>query len=990
MAHLSDVLRNLLKRAGGDGADAANRPATGDGADDSSTLYSLVRGERSGRSYGYYFHEYEVALWRGGGLFVAEMRSRIRYRNSDGTMGRPWAARETFPSLAEAQGRAAEMLANPRQYGETNRGAGSQWTWSYATQGGETTKETSRYERPAGLADGSLANRVTMGRPLPDGPAAGEVARQLWGRADGPARAAMLRFAAEAPLTYGHWSHWKWLYKQAEAASDMDLLGVMIPRLDTALSDGTRDPSRAPFSWLEQTPRAATLAYMQRRARRFMRDLAARDPAAYVELGVRVLLDGGHRRGRVNRDNAGAAAPVDLDPMHQWISFDILYGGSGRYIQTGHSRGRYVAQRSRPSLSRPDERVPDAWTARGDLLLAVFRGPALPSQTSEWAYTALMRRGIGLPALDGDTLIRFLRGSSPLLLRLASRQVAAALETGQQPEPTALALAYYYGNGAIRRRIALYLSSPEAARLSRSWQRQVALALSDALVRGTRGARLSARQLAAALLLARGYADLVKPEALTSLIPALVAAGYAALNGLARAIVDRTNVQQAWTMAHAAGDLDEEPRRTLLDLLLARLLALSHGRGHGYYYYFERQAILDERPWLRLFGWRVGAARTDLGAPQQALLWDAVLDPAAPAPALLGAVASPDALRLLLTLPDQLAALTARLRAEPGLLSDLPSEAFALLVRRFPFDVTLSLIPLMADDLWARLRGFLLDELRQDGRLDLFWRAVWAGDADPALAARVAGDAVMAAGFAEVAEPSYLEASNPAFEPLLLSWVEGRPEDFGRGARPLLTAALSKLPALRAWALRRIGEVGTTMPFALRLLESGLPETAAAGRRHFDAIAPGAADELDSALAILDSPDRAAQAYGRDYIAARQTTLPAAELTRRLAEHPDPVMQELVAATLLENPAAVTADEAGRFDAAVLRSRDRGRRAKELVKRRLAAAEPEGLKPDSLALLELARGQTGRDRDWAMEQLARLAMAGEPIDGLTLDGIGGI
>jgi len=987
MAHLSDVLRNLLRRAGGDGSNAAGGPATGDGAGDFSTLYLLVRGERSGRSYDYYFHEYEVALWRSGALFVAEMRSRLRYRNSDHAIGRPWALRETFASLLEARQRAAEMLANPRQYGETNRDAGSHWTWSYATQGGEQTKETSRYERPAGLADGLLARGVAAGRSLPDGPAAGEVVRQLWGRAEGPARAAVRRFASEATPTYGHWSHWKWLYKQAEAASDMELLRVMIPRLDTALSDGTRDPSRAPFSWLEQMPRAATLAYMQRRARRFMRDLAARDPSAYVELAAGVLLDSGHRRDGVKRDNARSA---DLDPMHQWISFDILYGGSGRYIQTGHSRGRYVAQRSRPSASQPDERAPDAWTARGDLLLAIFTDPALPSQASEWAYVALTRRGIDLPTLDGDRLIRFLRGSSPLLLRLASQQVTAGLEVGQHPEPTALALAYYYGSGAIRRRIALYLSSPEAARLARSWQRQVALALSDVLVRGTRGARLSARQLAAALLLAGGYADLVKPEALTSLVPALVSAGYANLNRLARAIVERTNVQQAWSMAYAAGDLDEEPRRTLLDTVLARLIALSQGRGHGYYYYFERQAILDGRPWLRLFGWRVAAARTDLGAQQHVLLWDAVLNPAAPLPALMGAVASPDALRLLLTLPDQLAALTARLQAEPGLLSDLPSESFALLVRRFPFDVTLSLIPLMADDLWARLRGFLLDELRQDGRLDLFWRAVWARDADSALAARVAGDPVMATGFAEVAEPSYLETSNPAFEPLLLAWVEGRPDAFGRGARPLLTAALSKLPALRAWALRRIGEVGTTTPFALRLLESGLPETAAAGRRHFEAIAPGAADELDNALAILDSPDRAAQAYGRAYIASRRATLPAAELTRRLAEHPDPIMQELVAATLLENPAAVTADEAGRFDAAVLRGRDRGRRAKELIKRRLAAAELEGLKLDGAALLELARGQTERDRDWAMEQLARLAMAGESIDGLTLDGIGGI
>lgn len=101
-------------------------------------------------------------------------------------------------------------------------------------------------------------------------------------------------------------------------------------------------------------------------------------------------------------------------------------------------------------------------------------------------------------------------------------------------------------------------------------------------------------------------------------------------------------------------------------------------------------------------------------------------------------------------------------------------------------------------------------------------------------------------------------------------------------------------------------------------------------------------------------------------------------------------MQEVVARTLLETPALAAA--LGEFDCAVLRTRDKGRRAKELVKRRLDAnpvgTGEQGL--DTAALLELARGQTGRDAEWALGQLARRAAAGEAVAGLTVDGVGGI
>jgi hypothetical protein len=77
------------------------------------------------------------------------------------------------------------------------------------------------------------------------------------------------------------------------------------------------------------------------------------------------------------------------------------------------------------------------------------------------------------------------------------------------------------------------------------------------------------------------------------------------------------------------------------------------------------------------------------------------------------------------------------------------------------------------------------------------------------------------------------------------------------------------------------------------------------------------------------------------------------------------------------------------FDREVLRVRNKAREAKEMVKTRqeaIAATGGDGA-VDTATLLALARGaSTPRDSDWALTQLVRRAMAGEAIEGLTIEG----
>lgn len=989
MAHFSDVLKGFFQKPRPDHNDLADGDGQGgDGpSHDVSTLYSLVRAERypNSRFASYIKHEYEVTVWRSSVLFVAEMRSRLRYSTWEHTIGRPWIYRETFDALAAARDHAAAILADPRRYGDINRDRGTRFYWDQTNRRDEQRAIVSSYERPDGIDDGTLAEAVAGGTvyvrralfgrgreesladaifaaaKLPTNVSAGEIVRQLWARPEPAARAAVLRFAHEATLTYGHWSHWKWLYKRAEEEGDGELLGILIARLDAATPAESASP---PFSWLEQTPRAATLAYMKRRARRALRLLAARDPAGYVDVASRVL-------------SAQGPGRRELDPLYNWVSFDILYGGSGRYAQVGHGRGRYVCRRSRPAPTVRDELVPDAWSARPDLLEQLYAGEALPWQTQEWACAMLRRRDLALPALPEATLVRFLESPSPLLIRTAVAAVVSALEAGQQPPPKATALALYRANGSQRRQV---LGRFAAMGVLSWWDRDVARELGEVVGLNARGVTLAPRLYDAVMLLGTRYATVVSDDTLLDAIPALLTTGRDELVALARRAIGRMDFQRLLPLLRQGVALGQSQRELLADLLVTEF----QGRDIRYYDFYA--FVYADDPWVRAVGWRLVAAQPAAARGPLSWLWEQILSRHTSPAVLASAIASADALRLLA--PEKLEGLVARLRTEPALVSMLSAESFAFLSRRFPLETTLDVIVGLPSEVWVRVRARFVDELRADGRLDAFWRAIAAPDASPQLAARIADDPVVAASFGEVAAPDYLDRANPLVAPLLFAWMRERSDLFTRGSRPLLLAALNKDPQIRAWALRRAAEVGLTTSFALRLLESGLPETVDAGKAYFDAVPHGAPEELDHALAICDSPDPATQSYGRAYIAARRDTLPRDELIRRLAEHPDPSMQEVVASALLETP--VPAVDVQDFDAAVLRGRDRGRRAKELVKRRLASAPAPDLQGEAATLLELARGRTARDKEWALEQLARLALAGETVDGLGVDGVGGI
>jgi hypothetical protein len=311
-------------------------------------------------------------------------------------------------------------------------------------------------------------------------------------------------------------------------------------------------------------------------------------------------------------------------------------------------------------------------------------------------------------------------------------------------------------------------------------------------------------------------------------------------------------------------------------------------------------------------------------------------------------------------------------------------------------DLLVQVISLVHDDIWNRWRAELLQKLQTDAaQREAFWRAVrMAADLESGtLAQRIFEDAEIIATFALI-EEEVLEADNPRFEPLLLVWLQGRQATLHSNKSLLIKAATHSLTGVRDWGLAQLQDRGIDLPVALRLIESGLPPSIAVGKQFFEAEPRGGPHEAEYALALCDSPRGEVRAWGQDYIAQRATTLASSELLHSLTANPNSEMQAFLAERLLlDAPSDVNAVP---FDRAVLRTRGKGRRAKELVKKRLdrdairMAKQPEDNDGnvqgpnvlDTDALLELARSRSPRDAEWALMQLARRAVAGEVIKGI--------
>jgi hypothetical protein len=190
--------------------------------------------------------------------------------------------------------------------------------------------------------------------PLSDRLKSHEIIYKLW-EDNGPfARSCLLKIIAGVRLTYGPWRALKRIFKEAEARGDTEILGALTARLDMAYAGGNYAISRD------------TLAYLCRRAWRYLRRMAMTLPVCYADTAVDVL----------------AWYTNDARWVRTWVANHIFYHETRQY---NRNRFRFY---SLPNNILKDRAFADLWRRSPRPLFALLER-ARSEQVRNFATTAL-------------------------------------------------------------------------------------------------------------------------------------------------------------------------------------------------------------------------------------------------------------------------------------------------------------------------------------------------------------------------------------------------------------------------------------------------------------------------------------------------------------------------------------------------------------------------------------------------------------------------
>ncbi|GAB4461590.1 MAG: hypothetical protein OHK0029_27070 [Armatimonadaceae bacterium] len=719
-------------------------------------------------------------------------------------------------------------------------------------------------------------------------------------------------------------------------------------------------------------PSPETIGYLKRRVRRYLRNLSKSDPARFIEVASAVLAD----------------TKSPLDPAKHWVVMDLLYASSDRYYQSRHGRGGYLLRENKKDqlvLRRREERRPELWDQNPERLADLVQNMRLPWQVHEFAVRGVRNNGRTVPAVKSDRVLSgWLKSGSPLLVPLAARLVAERLtaeKASKAVEPEIAAEACYRATAPFRTRMIDAINSDSDA----EWTEKFAKRLGEITEeQGRKDGRLTRRAVRALSLVAQLMPSAIAPDQILALLPEMVSAKQEALLQLILAAAEKVNALHLTQWVGKLTVLDEADREPVL-AALEQALADTDLQPQ-----FASALVLNPATDAeRQLGWRLLAASKTSG---QVLggIWGTLLDYTVETDVLRSAMASPYALSLLGRSGISGETIAAKIKDRPFLGGLVSGETFRSLAERGPAGTLLQLMTFMPEERWQEIRTGWLRLLREGVGLADLWTAL-PGAVESDDTGRMLNWLVEDPEFSEVLvslDTEYVAEivaiKVPELDGLVSRWAERHANAFPKESAELREAATHVLPGVREWGLKRAQELGFGMPFALRLLESEIPASVAAGKSFFEAVPPGGERELDYALALCDSPMKAVRRYGRAYATARKSTMPQAELYRALFENPDPEIQTWLA-DLLTGESSVPA-ETTEFHRDVLRQRNRARKAKEAVKVR-QTAEPT---VDVQVLLEMARSKGNpRDAEWALAELAKRAMAGEEIFGFSLEGVVG-
>ena len=233
-------------------------------------------------------------------------------------------------------------------------------------------------------------------------------------------------------------------------------------------------------------------------------------------------------------------------------------------------------------------------------------------------------------------------------------------------------------------------------------------------------------------------------------------------------------------------------------------------------------------------------------------------------------------------------------------------------------------------------------------------------------------------------QPEEMGSANPGQLLFVLSYIKENSARIAGDEAFGLAAALSTLPELQSEAVEQLRANGQLPGVWFTLAESNAP-LAIAGARDYLANLTDGGEFRDEVIRCLDSGSAVARALGNQVLRDRLDRDDDRSLWTALAESDDPRIEAVLA---VEPHLSERVDDRvlAHLDRRVIALSGRGtRKLKDEAKSRIQAIHTDSgpaTRERIGALLDLARGQTLKDKEWALEKLAELALAGLDIKGL--------
>lgn len=226
-----------------------------------------------------------------------------------------------------------------------------------------------------------------------------------------------------------------------------------------------------------------------------------------------------------------------------------------------------------------------------------------------------------------------------------------------------------------------------------------------------------------------------------------------------------------------------------------------------------------------------------------------------------------------------------------------------------------------------------------------------------------------------------LKITHPALESVLIYWLNNNRQSIDYQSNTLFEVCIHRLPKVRSWGFDQVNQLGTDAGFALRLLESEMPDAVNFAQAYFNRTFNREDTLVEDLLTLCDSPVTTTRDFGLELL--QNVTLDHkkhSQLLAYLSEHADGKVQEYVSEKLLVSE-ATPKPFVKTFDRSILRRKNQNKVARENVKKRWS----QQTEVDVETLLELAKTGNKKDSEWAIFQLTKLSLQGQDIEGFALE-----